>query len=134
MLNEKYIPEAKNDIEKINKNAELRSLRVKKLNKLIIGNLNIKSLRNKIELLAHQINDNINILMIYETKLDESFPTSHFFLNGFTCSYCFVRNCSGGGIFLIYQRGYTIKTFISRRRFDRCFFLFKLIYTATKNS
>ena len=76
LLNEEYIPEAKNHIDKINLNEELGSLRVKNLNKLIIGHLNINSLRNKFELLAHQIKDNIDILMISETKLYESFRTS----------------------------------------------------------
>ena len=82
MLNEEYIPEAKNHVGKININAELRSLRVKNPNKVIIGHLNINSLRNKFELLTHQIKDNIDILMISETKLDESFPTTQFFMNG----------------------------------------------------
>ena len=62
MLNEEYIPEAKNHVDKINVNAELRSVRVKNLNKLIIGHLNINSLRNKFELLMHQIKDNIDTL------------------------------------------------------------------------
>ena len=62
LLNEEYIPEAKNPVDKINVNAELRSVRVKNLNKLIIGHLNINSLRNKFELLMHQIKDNIDTL------------------------------------------------------------------------
>ena len=100
MLNEEYIPEAKNHVDKININAELRSLRVKNLNKLIIGHLNINSLRNKFELLTHQIKDNIDILMISETKLDESFPTSQFFMKGFSSPHRLDCNCNGGGILL----------------------------------
>ena len=100
MLNEEFIPEAKNHVDKININAELRYLRVKNLNKLIIGHLNINFLRNKFELLAHQIKDNVDILMISETKFDESFPTSHFLMNGFTSPHHLDRNCNGGGIFL----------------------------------
>ena len=96
LLNEEYLPEAKNHKEKININAELRSLRVKNLNKLIIGHFNINSLRNKFELLTHQIKDNIDILMISETKLDESFPASQFFMKGFSSPHrC---NCNDGCI------------------------------------
>ena len=73
---EEYTPERKNYVDKININAGLRSLRVKNLNKLIIGRLNINSLRNKFALLTHQVKDNIDILMISETKLDESFSKS----------------------------------------------------------
>ena len=57
-LNEEYIAEARNHIDKISINAELRSLRVKNLNKLITGHLNINSLTNKFELMAHRIKDN----------------------------------------------------------------------------
>ena len=45
-------------------------------NRIII---NLNSLRNKFDLLTYQINDNIDILMIEETKLDESFPIGQFF-------------------------------------------------------
>ena len=69
------------------------------MNKVIIGHLNINSLRNKFELQAQQIKDNIGILMISETKLDESFPTTEFFMNGFSF-HRLDRNCNGGGIIL----------------------------------
>lgn len=45
-----------------------------KLKKLIIAQLNINSLRNKNDLLTHQIKNNIFILMLTKTKLVESFP------------------------------------------------------------
>ena len=69
------------------------------MNKVIIGHLNINCLRNKFELQAQQIKDNIGILMISETKLDESFPTTEFFMNGFSF-HRLDRNCNGGGIIL----------------------------------
>ena len=68
-------------------NKELRDLRLRNLNKLIIAHLNINSLRNKFELLIPQIKDNIDILMIAETKLDESFPASQFLINGFSAPF-----------------------------------------------
>ena len=89
LLNGKYITEA-----------ELKSLRVKNLNKLIIGHLNINSQRYKFELLMHQIKRNKSILMISKTKLDESFSTSQFFMNSFSSPHRLDRNCSGGGILL----------------------------------
>ena len=89
LLNGKYITEA-----------ELRSLRVKNLNKLIIGHLNINSQRCKFELLMHQIKRNKSILMISKTKLDESFSTSQFFMNSFSSPHRLDCNCSGGGILL----------------------------------
>ena len=123
MLNEEYIPEAKNHADKININAELRSLRVKNLNKLIIGHLNINSLRNKFELLTHQIKDNIDILMISETKLDESFPTSQFFMKGFSSPHRLDRNCNGGGILLYIREDIPSKLLSIERDLTEAFFV-----------
>ena len=44
------------------------------LNKLIVAYLNINSVRNKIASLADINKANIDILMISETKVDDSFP------------------------------------------------------------
>ena len=72
LLNEEYITEAKSHVDKININAELRSLRIKNLNKLIIEHLNINYLRNKFELLT-LIKDNIDILWSPKQSLMKGF-------------------------------------------------------------
>ena len=79
---------------------DLKALRLKNVNKLIIAHLNISSLRNKFEFLISLIKDNIDVLMISETKLDESFPTSQFMINGFSAPFRLDRNDKGGGIIL----------------------------------
>ena len=132
LLNEEYIPEAKNYVDKININAELRSLRGKNLNKLIIGHLSINSLRNKFELLTHQIKDNIVIFMISEAKLDESFPTGQFFRNVFSSPHCLDHNCNGGGILLYIREDIPSKHLLIERDLTAAFLL-KLIYTTRKN-
>ena len=81
-------------------NADLKSLRIRNLNKIFVGHLNINSIRNKFDFLAHQVKGNIDILMISETKLDESFPPSQFFLDGYSGPSRFDRNGNGGGILL----------------------------------
>ena len=48
----------------------LKKLRVKNLNKVIISQININSIRNKIELLSEAVLGNIDILMVSETKID----------------------------------------------------------------
>ena len=48
-------------------------------NKLVITlHLNISSLRNKFELLTEKTKRNVDILLISETKIDETFPDSQF--------------------------------------------------------
>ena len=51
----------------------LKSLRKKILNKLIIAQLNINSIRNKSDALVNIIQGNIVILVVMETKFDETF-------------------------------------------------------------
>ena len=84
-------------------NPDLRALCKKNLNKLIITHLNVNSLRNKFELLKEQIQDNIDILMISETKIDASFPIGQFLLNGYRTPFRLDRKAHGGGI-LLYVR------------------------------
>ena len=93
-------------------NADLKSLRIRNLSKIVLGHLNINSIRNKFNFLAHQVKGNIDILMISETKLDESFPPSQFFLDGYSVPFRFDRNGNGDGI-LLYIRRFTIQTFIN---------------------
>ena len=84
-------------------NPDLRALRKENLNKLIIAHLNFNSLRNKLEFLKEQIQDNIDIMMISETKIDASFPIGQFLLNGYSTPFPLDRNADGGGI-LLYVR------------------------------
>ena len=79
---------------------DLKALRLKNFNKLIIVHLNINSLRNKFEFLISLTKDNIDILMISETKLDQSFPTNQFMMNGFGAPFRLDRNDKGSGIIL----------------------------------
>ena len=45
------------------------------------------------------VKDNVDILLISETKIDSSFPTAQFNMNGFTTYRCDI-NINGGGITL----------------------------------
>ena len=80
--------------------ADLKSLRIRNLNKIVVGHLNINSIRNKFDFLAHQVKVSFDILMISKTKLDESFPPSQFFLDGYSVPFRFDRNGNDGGILL----------------------------------
>ena len=78
----------------------LKNIRISNINKLIFGHLNINSLRNKFDLLCEQIKGSIDIFMISETKLDDSFPQGQFLIEGFHSPFRFDRNKIGGGILL----------------------------------
>ena len=82
---------------------QLRSYRVRNVGKLIFATLNINSIRNKFEELKSLIVGNIDVLIVTETKLDDSFPSPQFFIQGYSAPYRLDRNKRGGGI-LIYVR------------------------------
>ena len=46
------------------------------------------------------VNKNLDILMISETKIDDTFPESQFLIEGFSAPYRLDRTAKGGGILL----------------------------------
>ena len=68
-----------------------------------MAQLNISSIRNKFRFLEKDICANLDILLISETKLDDSFPSAQFLLDGFSKPYRLER-CSNGGGILLYIR------------------------------
>ena len=65
----------------------LNNIRIKYVNNVIIGHLNINSLSKKIEALSYIIKDKIDILVIGETKLDNTFTKKQFIIEGFKKPY-----------------------------------------------
>ena len=57
--------------------------------RLIIGHghINISSLRNKFEILREIAQDTLDILLISETKVDPSFPSRKFAIEGFSSPF-----------------------------------------------
>ena len=81
-------------------NPDLRALCKKNLNKVIVAHLNVNCLRNKLEFLKEQIQDNIDILMISEAKIDASLSIGQLLLNGYSPPFRLDCNAHGGGIVL----------------------------------
>ena len=82
----------------------LHILRVKNVNRLIIGNLNINSTSNKFDQLKlFGQGGKVDILIVTETELDSTFPTSQFVIHGYIEPYRFDRNRNRGRV-LIYMR------------------------------
>ena len=81
----------------------LGKLRTNNVGHLVIGYININSIRNKFQGLVEIVNGNIDILMIAETKLDFFFPNEQFSIHGY-CKHVWVdRNSNGCGP-LVYVR------------------------------
>ena len=68
--------------------------------KLIMGHLNINPIRNKFDALSLIGKNNVDILIISETKLGDSFPTAKFLRHGFSAPYRPDRNSKVSEILL----------------------------------
>ena len=82
---------------------KLKSLHIGNLNSAIITQININSIRNKFDALVNGVRGNVDILMISETKTDDSFQTRQFLIEGYTAPYHLDRNIAVGGV-LVYVR------------------------------
>ena len=72
-----------------------------KINRFIIAHKNINSLQNKSDFLVEQIKGNIDLLMVLEIKLNESFPQSQLKITSFSTAFRLGRNNSRGGVILV---------------------------------
>ena len=69
----------------------------KNVNRLVTDHFSISSVRNKFDSLK-LVKNNLNVFMITETKLDQTFPEGQFIMDGFTAPHRMDRNTNGGGI------------------------------------
>ena len=83
-LNDSIISLSGSGSEVLNPYQILKQIKRKNENRLIIGQININSLRNKFQSLETLIKGNIDILVITESKLDGSFPTQQFAIEGYS--------------------------------------------------
>ena len=91
------------NIQKENSLDDLHKLRLSNVNKVIIGNINVNSPPTKFDQVKEVILKNVDILVVTETKLDETFPLGQFYVERFTMPYRLDRNHNGGGV-IIYVR------------------------------
>ena len=89
-----------NSLNESSKVASLYSIRKHNLDKLVLAHLNINSLKLKFDSLAQKITGSVDILMLSETKLGNSFPESQFLIEGYSKPYRIDHNCHGEGIML----------------------------------
>ena len=54
-------------------------------------------------MLSGQIEDNIGILLVSETKINYSFPIGNFLIDGFSTPYRLDRKSNGAGLMLFYR-------------------------------
>ena len=79
---------------------QIKKLRIRNPNKIIIENLNINLLLNTFEQSKDIVMQYIDILALTETKLDATFTKAQFLLNGFSEPYRLDRSRNGGAVMI----------------------------------
>ena len=69
----------------------------------------INSLLNKFEQLKDIFMQHIDILVLTETKLDDTFPTEQYLVNGFSEPYRLDRNRKGEGLWFTPVKIFRVK-------------------------
>ena len=77
----------------------LNELKINNFNLIVFDHLNINSIRNKIW--GTEVCNKRQILLVSETKIDNSFPTCH--INGYSKPYRYDRNSFGGGLIAYFR-------------------------------
>ena len=54
----------------------LKEMKIRSLDKLIFGHVNINSIRKKFDSLIYMLDKNIDMFLISETNLGDSFPSA----------------------------------------------------------
>ena len=94
-------PEAGNEQEETFFGDQIRDLRIKYPKNVVISYLNINSIRNKFENFSSIIEKHVDVLVIAETKLDETFENCQFHIPGFKEPYRLDVSSNSGGL-LVY--------------------------------
>ena len=76
---------------------------------MTIGYLKINSFRNKFDALKAIVSQNLDILMVAETKIADSFPQGQFYIEGYADPLRLDRNCEGGGLLVYVKSDITMK-------------------------
>ena len=77
---------------------KLRNIRLNNIDRIIIANLNINAISSKFEQLKYIIKENVDILVITETKTDESHQGFH--IDGYSKPFRADRNAHGGEVMI----------------------------------
>ena len=91
-----------------NLGSNLYRVSIEKSSRIIFGQININSIKNKFDLLMNIIKNEIDIFMISETEIDNSFPISQFTMAGYSIPFRLNRTKSWRWNTFVCQRRYTL--------------------------
>ena len=92
----------------------LKGLKMRNTNRIVFGQIDIKSLQNKFEQFHEFCKGNLDIPLITKTKLDSYFSSAQFHNPGYFVALTALIVTLIEWSFIVYQRKYTFKTFSNR--------------------
>ena len=95
------LPSSWPKIEAPNARSRDQEIKSQSSDKLILGHLDINSIRNKSDVLKFNTDNNADVFLISEIKLNDSFPSAQFLIKGFSAPYTFDRNSKGGRLLVL---------------------------------
>ena len=87
----------------------LKQLKSENTERPIIAHLNINSISNKFEPLVSMVKDSLDLLVVTESKLDDTFPHDQFQIEGFSRPIRLDRDRNGGGVIIFIRDGLTCR-------------------------
>ena len=78
--------------------ANLKTLKLNNINRLLIGCININSIKGKFDSFKKIVMANLDIIVVNESKIDASFTQQQFAIEGYHLPYRRDRNAFGGGV------------------------------------
>ena len=99
---------SRNKINSGNSYPQVQQRRLKNPKNVILGHLNINSLRSKIEAVEELMRNNIDISLFSETKLDETFPNQQFKISGYKM-FRRDKKKTWRGYYVLHQRKYSLQ-------------------------
>ena len=87
----------------------LKNLKKKNFERPVIAHMDINSISSKFEPLTSMIKDNIDFLLITESKIDDTFPRGHFQIEGYARPIRLDRTRNGGGLIIFVRDDLTCK-------------------------
>ena len=83
--------------------SRFKIIRAESFDSIIVEILDINSISPKFDQFKLMVSGYFNVMIVTETKLDDSFPKAQFCIDGFSIPYRLDRNRNGGGL-MIYVR------------------------------
>ena len=87
--------------------SRFKMIRAENFDSIIVETLNINSISPKFDEFKLMVSGFFDVVMVTETKLDDSIPQSQFCIDGFSVPYRLGRNRNGEGL-MIYVRDFEL--------------------------